>query len=59
MSDNEDGGLFNIQVSDAEDTAAERKARRTGQTEDDFQAVRRTYVAKVENGEVRFQHPNG
>lgn len=52
MSDQEDNGLFNIQVSDTEDSAAEKKAKRTGQTEEEFQAVHKTYVCKIENGEV-------
>lgn len=53
MSDEEDNGLFNINLSDEEqEAAAEKKAKRTGQTEEEFQAVRKTYVAKVENGDV-------
>lgn len=52
MSDFEDDGILNIQVSDAEDTPAEKKAKRTGQSEAEFQAVRATYVTKVQNGNV-------
>lgn len=33
-------------------TPEEKKKNRTGQTEEQFQAVRRSYRAKVENGEV-------
>lgn len=52
MSDADENDLFNIQVSDSEDDKAEKKSRRTGQTEHDFQAVKNTYRAKVENGNV-------
>lgn len=52
MSDADENDLFNIQVSDSEDDKAEKKSRRTGQTEDEFQAVKNTYCAKVENGNV-------
>lgn len=54
-----DSGLFNISLgSDTEEDAEGQDASkppardRTGQTEEQFQAVRRTYRAKVENGEV-------
>ncbi|KAI3400134.1 hypothetical protein diail_4365 [Diaporthe ilicicola] len=61
--DNESGGLFSISISDSEgeddiDTshgiANSRTGRenRTGQSEDAFQAVKRDYRAKVENGEI-------
>ncbi|GFP56997.1 hypothetical protein TASIC1_0007048900 [Trichoderma asperellum] len=50
MSDADENDLFNIQVSDSEDDKVEKKSRRTGQTEDEFQAVKNTYRAKVENG---------
>ncbi|EJP67520.1 uncharacterized protein BBA_03300 [Beauveria bassiana ARSEF 2860] len=61
MSDSEYDGLLNIEVSDAEDTPAEKKAKRTGQSEEAFQAVRKTYVTKVQNGDWRQQlgHPGG
>jgi hypothetical protein len=51
MSDGEND-LFNIQVSDSEEDKVEKKSKRTGQSEDDFQAVKSTYRAKVENGNV-------
>lgn len=54
MSDLEDDGILNIEVSDAEDTPAEKKAKRTGQSEAEFQAVRATYVTKIQNGNVRL-----
>lgn len=57
MSDFEDDGILNIQVSDAEDTPAEKKAKRTGQSEAEFQAVRATYVTKVQNGNVSAYSP--
>lgn len=58
--DNELGGLFSISISDSEgeddiDTShgiANSKKDRTAQSEDAFQAVKRGYRAKVENGEV-------
>ncbi|EHK25667.1 uncharacterized protein TRIVIDRAFT_19500 [Trichoderma virens Gv29-8] len=52
MSDADENDLFNIQISDSEDDKAEKKSKRTGQTEDDFQAVKNTYHAKVENGNI-------
>ncbi|KAM3532300.1 hypothetical protein NHJ13051_000286 [Beauveria bassiana] len=55
MSDSEYDGLLNIEVSDAEDTPAEKKAKRTGQSEEAFQAVRKTYVTKVQNGDI-YKH---
>jgi hypothetical protein len=55
--DDESGGLFNIAISDSEaedQTASSTKSgRRTDQFEADYQAVKQTYHAKVENGEVR------
>lgn len=45
-------GLLNIEISDDEQEA--KKAKRTGQTEEDFQAIRATYRPKVENGNVSF-----
>ncbi|KAL7926082.1 hypothetical protein ACQKWADRAFT_281721 [Trichoderma austrokoningii] len=53
MSDADENDLFNIQVSDSEDERAEKKSRRTGQTEAEFQAVKNTYRAKVENGNIQ------
>ncbi|KAL6857585.1 hypothetical protein ACO1O0_005026 [Amphichorda felina] len=54
--DDEDGGLFNIALSDSESeekaAASAAKASRTGQTEEDFQAIKQTYHAKIENGNV-------
>ena len=55
--DDEAGGLFNIAISDSEtedQTASTTKSgSRTDQSEADYQAVKQTYHAKVENGEVR------
>ncbi|KAF7549595.1 hypothetical protein G7046_g8291 [Stylonectria norvegica] len=51
--DDEEGGLFNIYISDASsDEGSKKEARRTGQTEEAFQAVKRDYRPKVENGEA-------
>ncbi|KAM0333552.1 hypothetical protein ACHAQA_002217 [Verticillium albo-atrum] len=55
MADTDDaGGLFNIAISDSEDDAKaeEKKQQRVGQTEADFQAVKASYKAKIENGEI-------
>lgn len=53
--DDEDGGLLSIDIDISEDdgeTLEKKEARRTGQTEEAFQAVRRDYEIKVENGDV-------
>ncbi|QYS97573.1 hypothetical protein H0G86_004800 [Trichoderma simmonsii] len=52
MSDADENDLFNIQISDSEDDKAEKKSKRTGQSEDDFKAVKNAYHAKVENGNI-------
>lgn len=65
MADDEiDSGLFNINLSDSEDGEAGQTTfdtatngggagrDRKGQTEAEFQAVKASYRAKVENGEV-------
>lgn len=58
-----DSGLFNIALSDSEGeedggggggAATETVRDRTGQTEEQFQAVKRAYRPKVDNGEVSF-----
>ncbi|KAJ3555179.1 hypothetical protein NPX13_g10412 [Xylaria arbuscula] len=64
MSETEDldSGLLGIALSDSEgepsDEATSTKKpsqeARTGQSEADFQEVKRTYRVKVENGEVRI-----
>ncbi|KAJ8129673.1 hypothetical protein O1611_g3962 [Lasiodiplodia mahajangana] len=59
-SDNIDSGLLGIALSDSDaesgDAATATKKvsqeARTAQSEEDFQAVKSTYRAKVENGEV-------
>lgn len=60
MSDLE-SDLFSITLADEDDpeagasaTAAAPPADRTGQTEEEFQAVRRGYRVNVENGDVSF-----
>ncbi|KAM0261866.1 hypothetical protein ACHAQJ_002069 [Trichoderma viride] len=53
MSDTEENDLFNIQISDSEDDKTEKKSKRTGQSEDEFQAIKNTYHAKVENGNIQ------
>ncbi|KAG5976359.1 hypothetical protein E4U55_007341 [Claviceps digitariae] len=56
--DQEDNPILNIQLSDAEDQdldPAKKKADRTAQTEDEFQAVKEVYRARVENGNM-YEH---
>lgn len=57
MADDEvlDSGLFGIQLADSDEETADvaaEKAARVGQSEEAFQAVKRSYRVKVENGEV-------
>ena len=62
MADDVDSGLFNISISDSEGDDVDvshglaqggAKGRdRTGQSEAQFEAVKREYRPKVENGEV-------
>ncbi|PSR97077.1 hypothetical protein BD289DRAFT_426958 [Coniella lustricola] len=54
-----DSGLFAISLSESESeseqtqqSSAAPSRDRTGQTEEEFQAVKASYVAKVENGEI-------
>ncbi|KAI0012661.1 hypothetical protein F4779DRAFT_614385 [Xylariaceae sp. FL0662B] len=55
-SDFDDSGLFGIQLSDSDGDANAKNAppapARDAQSEEAFEAVRRTYRAKVENGEI-------
>ncbi|KAF4591685.1 hypothetical protein GQ602_001984 [Ophiocordyceps camponoti-floridani] len=44
--------LFNIHLSDEEEDVVAKKADRTVQTEDAFQAVKRRYRVKMENGQI-------
>lgn len=54
MSDPEDGILaISLSDSDAESAGAAREAR-TGQSAGAFEAVKRAYEAKIEEGEVRL-----
>ncbi|KAF7542927.1 hypothetical protein G7Z17_g11160 [Cylindrodendrum hubeiense] len=52
--DDEENGLFNIQVSDASDDEEReaKAARRTGQSEEAWSAIQREYLPKVENGDI-------
>ncbi|KAI1394321.1 uncharacterized protein F4822DRAFT_45143 [Hypoxylon trugodes] len=61
MDSDLDSGLFGIQLSDTEEPAegsqpqndeTSAPADRTAQSEEEFQAVRKEYNVKVENGEV-------
>ncbi|KAK5992241.1 hypothetical protein PT974_05642 [Cladobotryum mycophilum] len=52
MDEDQDGGLLNIDFSDVEEDDTKKRADRTGQTEAHFQAVKRDYSAKVENGNI-------
>lgn len=64
MSDTEDG-LLAITLSDSDDqpAAAEPDAKpresRTGQSSQAFDAVKRSYATKLEEGEVRCPAPRG
>lgn len=65
MTDDSDLGLLAIHLSDDDDEGGgnaddsssrappKRKLPRDAQSEEQFQAVRRAYTVKVENGEVR------
>lgn len=54
MDSSDENGLFNIDISDvSSDEATQKAARRTGQTEDAFQAIRWEYKPRVEDGDVR------
>ena len=66
--DPDPSGIFAIALSDSEDdgaaaqdagagTTTTASHSRTGQSEEEFQAVRRAYRVKVENGEVGFPFP--
>ncbi|KAK9445457.1 hypothetical protein VB005_00568 [Metarhizium brunneum] len=55
MDDDEDNGILNIEISDDEVDVTKKKADRTGQSEADFQAVKRDYRVRVENGEI-YKH---
>lgn len=54
--DDEDGGLLSIALSDSDSDqqtcASTTKASRTGQSEEAYQAVKRSYHVKIENGNV-------
>lgn len=49
----DDGGLFNIEVSSADESAVEPKVPRDHQSESEFQKQKRQWRPKVEKGEVR------
>lgn len=67
----DDFGLFNISISDSEGEedvdishglaqgGGNGKKDRKGQSEAQFQAVRRDYRPKIENGEVSPAQPHG
>lgn len=53
MDDDEDGGLFNIQISSSDESADEApKAPRDFQSEKDFQQQKAAWRPKMEPGEV-------
>ena len=55
--EDEDGGLFNIEVSSADESANENaKVPRDFQSEEDFQRQRVAWRPKVETGEVLLPH---
>lgn len=58
--DDESGGILNISLSDSETEEQQTPAKpsdRTGQSEEEFQAVKRTYHVRIENGNVRSFYP--
>lgn len=57
--DDEADGIFNIALSDSEseEKTTSKPAGRTDQSEEAYQAVKRTYHAKVENGDVSHPSP--
>lgn len=53
----DDGGIFNIDISSSEDGATNTKTSREFQSEADFQAVKTAWRPKIESGEVKnFNH---
>jgi hypothetical protein len=50
--ENEDSGLFNIEVSSDESVNESEKVPRDFQSEEDFQRQRKEWRVKVEKGEV-------
>lgn len=50
--DDEDGGLFNIEVSSDESVNEPEKVPRDFQSEEDYQRQRREWKVTVEEGEV-------
>jgi hypothetical protein len=52
--DNEDGGLFNIEVSSDEYVSPSERIPRDFQSEEDFERQRRGWEVKIEKGEVFF-----
>jgi len=55
--EDENGGLFNIEVSSADESANEEKVPRDFQSEEDYQRQRTTWRPKVETGEVIDSYP--
>lgn len=53
--DDDDDGLLNIHLCDSDDEQSAKK--RTGQSEDAFQAVKAGYRPKRQNGNVRLVSP--
>ena len=52
--EDEDGGLFNIEVSSEDEAVKEEKVSRDFQSEDDFQRQKAEWKPKIEVGEVKF-----
>ena len=50
--DDEDGGLFAIEISEDESEKPQKPTRRTEQNEEEFQIVKDSYRTKIENGNV-------
>ncbi|KAG0652047.1 hypothetical protein D0Z07_1054 [Hyphodiscus hymeniophilus] len=50
--EDEDGGLFNIELSSDESVSESEKTPRDFQSEEDFQRQRREWKVKIEEGEI-------
>ena len=50
--EDEDGGLFNIEVSSEDEAVKDEKVPRDFQSEEDFQRVKTEWKPKIETGEV-------
>jgi hypothetical protein len=52
----DDGGLFNIEISFSDEAVAPQKPSRDHQSEENFRQQRASWKPKIENGKVVFLH---